>query len=226
MNNTQIASALISILCFIPAIVLHEVAHGWMAHRLGDPTAASQGRLSLNPIKHIDPFGTVILPLMLMLMNAPIFGYAKPVPYNPRYFKNLKQGEVLTGLAGPCANLLLGFVGAAICWGGMFWYDASAAGIGRQIAYWLFYFGYYFTLINFFLMFFNLIPIPPLDGSSLIVPFLPDKALPTWYKIQQYSMPILMILLIVVPYVAPSIDPISWYMNATAYNLAGLILPS
>jgi len=69
-------------------------------------------------------------------------------------------------------------------------------------------------------------PIPPLDGSSLIVPFLPDKALPTWYKIQQYSMPILMILLIVVPYVAPSIDPISWYMNATAYNLAGLILPS
>lgn len=224
MNNMQIASAIISILCFIPAIVCHEVAHGWMAHKLGDPTAERAGRLSLNPLKHIDPFGTVILPLMLLLMGGVVFGYAKPVPYDPRYFKNLKQGEIMTGLAGPCANLLLGFIGAAICWGGTIWYGA-ATGFAQQVAYWLFYFGYYFTLVNFFLMFFNLIPIPPLDGSSLIVAFLPQKAMPTWYKIQRYSMPILMILLIVVPMVFPSIDPIGWYMNATAYNLASLILP-
>ncbi len=223
MSDT-ITIAIITIVCFIPAIICHEVAHGLVANWLGDPTAKQQGRLSLNPIKHIDPFGTVILPLCLLLLNAPVFGYAKPVPYNPRYFKNLKRGEVLTGLAGPFANLLLSFVGAGICWAGYFLYYSGNGGTYLTIAQGLFTFGESFTLINLFLMFFNLLPIPPLDGSSIIVPFLPRKWLPQWYRIQRYSMPILMLILIVLPMVT-NISPISWYMNVTAYNLAGLILP-
>lgn len=89
-----------SVLSFIPALVLHEVAHGYAAYKLGDPTAKRSGRLSLNPLKHIDPFGTVILPLLLMVMGWPVFGYAKPVPYNPRYFKDPRRDDVIVGLAG------------------------------------------------------------------------------------------------------------------------------
>lgn len=112
--NTNLIPALISILCFIPALVFHEVAHGFVAYKLGDPTAKNMGRLSLNPLKHLDIFGTVILPLILLLANMPIVGYAKPVPYNPRYFKNLKKGDLLVGLAGPLANLILALLSCLI----------------------------------------------------------------------------------------------------------------
>jgi len=95
---------------FIPAIVLHELSHGYVSYRLGDPTAKMQGRLSLNPIKHMDPFGTVLLPLLLWFSGAPVFGYAKPVPINPGYYKDYRKGMMLTGLAGPAANLTLAFV--------------------------------------------------------------------------------------------------------------------
>ena len=103
-SQSYIIYIVISVLCFVPAIVLHEVAHGFAAHKLGDPTAKSQGRLSLNPLKHVDPFGTVLMPLLLMAMGGPVFGYAKPVPYNPMYFKNLRKGEAIVGLAGPAIS--------------------------------------------------------------------------------------------------------------------------
>lgn len=106
-----------SVLSFIPALVLHEVAHGYAAYKLGDPTAKRSGRLSLNPLKHIDPFGTVILPLLLMVMGWPVFGYAKPVPYNPRYFKDPRRDDVIVGLAGPSANLAMAALAAAVAWG-------------------------------------------------------------------------------------------------------------
>ena len=115
-SQSYIIYIIISVLCFVPAIVLHEVAHGFAAHKLGDPTAKSQGRLSLNPLKHIDPFGTVLMPLLLMAMGGPVFGYAKPVPYNPMYFKNLRKGEAIVGLAGPAANLLMALASAFIAW--------------------------------------------------------------------------------------------------------------
>ena len=108
-SQSYIIYIIISVLCFVPAIVLHEVAHGFAAHKLGDPTAKSQGRLSLNPLKHIDPFGTVLMPLLLMAMGGPVFGYAKPVPYNPMYFKNLRKGEAIVGLAGLPRRLSPGF---------------------------------------------------------------------------------------------------------------------
>ncbi len=202
---------LISILCFIPAIVIHECAHGFVAYKLGDPTASKAGRLTLNPVKHIDPFGTVILPLILAVTGLPVFGYAKPVPYNPTYFKNIRVGELLTGLAGPISNFIMALVGAAVGY-------AFYAGASGDVAYWGLNIAFYFSLINLFLMFFNLIPIPPLDGSCIIAFFLPDKALEKYYSIQRYAMPILLVVLIAVPYVA-QVNPISVYLNHTAFAL-------
>ena len=96
--TTQLPYLICSILSFVPAIVLHEMAHGFAAWKLGDPTAKRAGRLSFNPLAHIDPFGTVIMPFLLMAMNMPVFGYAKPVPYNPAYFKDPRKGDLIVGL--------------------------------------------------------------------------------------------------------------------------------
>ncbi|MDR1014541.1 MAG: site-2 protease family protein [Coriobacteriales bacterium] len=219
MDIQSLIFAAISLVCFVPAIVIHEAAHGFVAHRLGDPTAKARGRITLNPLKHIDPFGTVILPVILAVSGLPVFGYAKPVPYNPRYFKNIKVGEVLTGLAGPAANLLMALVGAAVCFAVVPLLSPTSEASG-----WVFTALYYFVLINLYLMFFNLIPIPPLDGSSVIMPLLPHKALPTWYQIQRYALPILMIVVIVLPMVI-GFNPLGIYLDLTAGNLARLLLP-
>ena len=116
MSSQYLAYIVCSVLSFVPAIVFHEVTHGFAAYKLGDPTAKRAGRLSLNPLKHVDPFGTVILPLCMLAMNGPVFGYAKPVPYNPSYFKNPKTGDVIVGLAGPAANLVMAAFAGAIAW--------------------------------------------------------------------------------------------------------------
>ena len=215
----QIIFGLIQLVCFIPAIVIHEVSHGFVANKLGDPTAKSAGRLSLNPLKHIDPFGTVLLPIFLALLGGPVFGYAKPVPYNPRYFKNLKVGEVLTGMAGPASNLVMALITAAVT--AVLARFNVLSGMG---AYWVFLSLSLFGYINLILMFFNLIPIPPLDGSSLIVPFLPKKAIPTWYQIQRYALPILLVIVFILPSLL-HINPLSIYLNATAGNFARLLFP-
>jgi Zn-dependent protease len=222
VNSQQFTIAIISIICFVPAIVIHEAAHGFVAHRLGDPTAKSQGRITLNPLKHIDPFGTVILPLILAVTGMPVFGYAKPVPYNPRYFKNIKVGEVLTGLAGPAANLLMALLGAVVAFV-IRQLPASVLGTSEVFG-WIYTGLYLFILINLYLMFFNLIPIPPLDGSSVIMPLLPRKALPTWYQVQRYALPILMIVVIVLPMVI-GFNPLGIYLDFTAGNIARLLIP-
>ena len=211
-----------SILSFVPALVVHEVAHGFAAWRLGDPTAKAAGRLSLNPLRHIDPFGTVILPLMLMLLHMPVFGYAKPVPYNPSYFKDPRKGDAITGFAGPAANLVMALVAAGVAWLCLPLYETVTHGS----------FGYYFlgmflpmfTLINLYLMFFNLIPIPPLDGSSIVALFIPERLLPKWYSIQHYAFPIFMIVVIALPYLI-GFSPFSWYLDVTAGNVGKLIFP-
>lgn len=208
---------LIMAVSFVPAIMFHEVAHGFMAWKLGDPTARSRGRLSLNPLKHIDPFGTVLLPLMLILSGMPAFGYAKPVPYNPRYFKDVRKGEVLTGFAGPAANLVLGLLGALLGNIALNFY-----GLNPDVMSWVMTFFYYFTLVNFSLMFFNILPIPPLDGSSIIAPLLPPKALPKYYSIQRYALPIFMVVIIVLPMLI-GFNPIGIYMQYTAYGLTNLL---
>lgn len=210
---------IIAVILLIPSIVLHEMGHGFAAYKLGDPTAKNAGRLSFNPARHVDLFGSIILPLALVAVGGPIIGFAKPVPYDPRYFKNLRQGEVIVGLAGPAVNFLLALVGSFVCFVGQ-----QIFGANPVVGYWVFFVGYYFAYINLMLMFFNLLPIPPLDGSSIIAAFLPNSAMPTYYKIQQYALFVLIILLIVVPYVA-GFNPIGVYIDATAGRLLDIIVP-
>ena len=222
---SSIAYILIEILCFIPAIVLHEMSHGFAAYKLGDPTAKRQGRLSFNPLKHIDVFGTILLPLLLALMNLPVFGYAKPVPYNPAYFKDRRKGELIVGLAGPAANLAQALVAAALAW--ILWIllpVQTLAATSTVFLYFYYLFLPLYALLNLYLMFFNLIPVPPLDGSSIIGFFLPESALPTYYKVQRYAMPVFLIVCILLPYIL-DFNPIGVYLNFTAGNLANFLFP-
>lgn len=210
----------LKVLAFVPAIVIHECAHGFAAAKLGDPTARNAGRLSLNPLRHVDPFGTVLLPGLLIVGGAGfVFGYAKPVPYNPRHFKDVRKGEVIVGLAGPASNLLMSLAGAAIAWGSL-----QLFGLSQELALYTWYFGCYFCSVNLCLAFFNLLPIPPLDGSSIVAPLLSDRALDVYYQVQRYGMFILM-LFVFLPYFIPQFDVLGIYLQATAGNLANLMLP-
>lgn len=223
MSSQYLAYIICSVLSFVPAIVFHEVAHGFAAYKLGDPTAKRVGRLSLNPLKHVDPFGTVILPLCMLAMNGPVFGYAKPVPYNPSYFKNPKTGDVIVGLAGPAANLVMAALAGAIAWA---LYGQAPALVAQNGAFAYFYLMFLpmFALINLYLLFFNLLPIPPLDGSSVLALFIPKKHMSTYYRVQQYAMPVFMIVLIVLPYVL-HVNPVGVYLDVTAGNVANLLFP-
>lgn len=219
-DMTIIILGALKVLAFVPAIVIHECAHGFAAAKLGDPTARNAGRLSLNPLRHVDPFGTVLLPGLLILSGAGfVFGYAKPVPYNPRYFKDVRKGEVIVGLAGPASNLLMSLAGAAIAWGSL-----QLFGLSQELALYTWYFGCYFCSVNLCLAFFNLLPIPPLDGSSIVAPLLSDRALEVYYQVQRYGMFILM-LFVFLPYFIPQLDVLGIYLQATAGSLANLMLP-
>lgn len=210
---------------FIPAIVLHEVSHGYVSYRLGDPTAKMKGRLSLNPVKHVDPFGTVLLPLLLWFSGAPIFGYAKPVPINPSYYKDYRKGMLLTGLAGPATNLTLAVVAGLLVrmlipLGDM----TNGAQIDPTFTVlgWVVYALYFFAQINLVLMFFNLIPIPPLDGSRVLPVFLSDKALMKYHQVEQYGILIFFGLLLLLPRIL-GFSPISAYFNITVYPILSLL---
>jgi Zn-dependent protease len=153
------------ILVLIISVILHEVAHGYMANYLGDPTARLQGRLTLNPISHIDPLGSIFLPLLLVVTGSPItIGYAKPVPYNP-YNLPGKYDEFFVAAAGPATNL-----GLALVFGLLLRFGAIAMGPALMSAF------ITIVFINLILGFFNLIPIPPLDGSKVLSGILPGRA--------------------------------------------------
>ncbi len=218
---TNIVQIIMWILAFVPAIVLHEMGHAVAAYKLGDPTAKRNGRISFNPIRHIDPFGTVLLPLLLVLANMPVFGYAKPVPYNPRYFKDPKKGELIVGLAGPAANLVQALAGALIAFVIYLVVPASEFYYASPLNY-VMSFLYMYVQVNLFLMFFNIIPIPPLDGSSIFAFILPRKYLNSYYKIQQWAMPVFMIVLILLPRFI-GFSPFGWYLGVTAGNLSNLL---
>lgn len=152
-----------TIIILIFTIVIHEFMHGWVANQLGDDTARLSGRLTLNPIPHIDPVGTLLLPAFLIFIGAPfIIGWAKPVPINPLRFKNYRMGTVLTALAGPLVNLVVAMFLAIVIRIGIF----SDPQIVLVLT-----FG---VLINLVIMIFNLIPIPPLDGSKILSFFIPE----------------------------------------------------
>lgn len=221
MDAFFIITIVCNICAFVPAIVFHEVAHGFAAYKLGDKTAKSHGRLSLNPLRHIDAFGTVILPALLMLAGGPVFGYAKPVPYNPRNFKDARTGDLIVGLAGPAANLFLAIAGAFI----MFLMNAFITSTSSYVVVVIYaLFLPIFIMINLYLMFFNLLPIPPLDGSSIFAVLLPKKYLPQYYRIQQYALPIFLVVVFALPYFL-HIDLIGLYLEVTAGNLGNLLIP-
>jgi len=199
MNDTILA-VLILAPCIIVAIVFHEVAHGWAALALGDPTAKEQRRLTFNPLRHVDPFGTVILPGLLAATGAPVFGWAKPVPVNFRRLDNPRIGMMLVAAAGPGMNFALATL-AAIVLGLTAGNPLLVQGEGQMLlASGL----YTFILMNLFLGLFNLLPIPPFDGSHIVEGMLPDRAARVYSRLRPYGFPLLFVLLLVVPMVFPN----------------------
>ncbi len=172
------------------AITVHEVAHGWVAKRLGDPTAMMMGRLTLNPLKHIDPVGTVVVPIILLMLGGFIFGWAKPVPVTWRNLRNPKRDMAIVALAGPIANLLMALIWALVVKIGMLTI-ATAPFIGQP----LIYMGAAGIFINIALMVLNLLPLPPLDGGRVVSGLLPGPLSYKYDKIEPYGFFILLGLL-------------------------------
>ncbi len=175
------------------AISVHESAHGWMANKFGDPTAKLQGRITLNPIAHIDLIGTIIFPIFLAIIGAPVFGWAKPVMVNPYNLKNPRKDGMFISAAGPVSNIISGFVGIVLflilrSFGIVSLYTGGAIEV-------LSYILYFFIIINIFLAIFNLIPVPPLDGSGIIEGLLHNEALEMYLKIKPYGFLILLIII-------------------------------
>jgi Zn-dependent protease len=179
-DNSFIEAALV-ILILIPTIIVHEVSHGFVADRLGDPTARNAGRLTLNPIPHIDPFGSILLPAMLALANGPLFGWAKPVPVNPARFTNPTGHMAITAVAGPVSNVLLAAVLARVVL-------PNLSGIPEEIVFWV-------VVLNLYLAVFNMLPIPPLDGSRLLPLVLPERGRQLYRQFEQFGFILLFALL-------------------------------
>ncbi|WP_283607426.1 site-2 protease family protein [Faecalispora anaeroviscerum] len=177
----QILAVLVIIFCVLP---IHEFAHGWMAKKLGDNTAAYQGRLTINPLASIDPLGA----LAILLFG---FGWAKPVPVDPRNFKNPKRDMAITALAGPVSNIVAALVGAILLNVAYLFIGSIPHAIMIGIAV----FFQYYVAINVMLAVFNLIPLPPLDGSRILGAFLSDRAMYRYYQNQQMIMLALFVLL-------------------------------
>ena len=204
----------------LAAVVFHEVAHGWAARRLGDDTAWRAGRLTLNPLAHADPVGTVVLPLLLLATGAPfVFGYARPVPVEPANFRRPRRDFALVALAGPAANLLL----AGAC--GLALHGALAlAATGhmpRLLAQNLHLTALMATngvLINVALAVFNLIPIPPLDGGRVAVGVLPRRAARRLARLEPFGMAITVALIMT--------GVLGRVMGPAAYGLARVLLPA
>jgi Zn-dependent protease len=191
--------AMLLLAVVIPSIILHEISHGVVALWFGDDTAKRAGRLTLNPIPHIDPFGTLILPAILTLAGAGAFGYAKPVPVNVGRLRHPRNESLLVSLAGPTTNILLALFSVV-------WlryvrspsalvnlaFEGDRAPLVDRIIYYL---GY----VNVILATFNLLPLPPLDGSALVERLLPRAWWPGWLKLRQYAMPALLLVLLLLP---------------------------
>lgn len=204
MNPIEIA---ISLFVLLFAITVHEAAHGWAAKRMGDSTAFDLGRVSLNPLVHIDPIGTVVLPLMLVLIGAPAFGWAKPVPVNPYNLRHPRRDNLVISAAGPAANLLTS-IGAMLLLlvlkftvPGVRAFLQSPA-LFRAILPQGFYplqglalILYFAVIINIYLAVFNMIPVPPLDGSGILLGVLSEKAAARYDKLRPYGFFVVLALL-------------------------------
>lgn len=194
MDNFKILSTVIQFGVILFALSVHESAHAWMANRFGDPTAKNLGRITLNPIPHIDLVGTIIFPVMLAVIGAPVFGWAKPVPVQLYNMRNPRKGNLWVSAAGPLSNIIL----AGICV--ILFKILKAAGVitlagsvaqFNPIALVLFY----AIIINIYLAIFNLLPIPPLDGSGILESFLRGDALYHYQKLRPYGFIFLLIII-------------------------------
>lgn len=187
--DTTIIITIFSLIVLLFSVIIHELAHGSVAYSLGDPTAKYAGRLNLNPLKHLDLFGSIILPLLLFIANSPfLFGWAKPVPVNPYNFRDQKYGEIKVSIAGPASNialavffgLILRFIPEAII--------TQNPGITIALGY--------IVIINIWLAIFNLIPVPPLDGSWILFSLLPNNLGYIKDFLRQYGIVILVLLIL------------------------------
>ncbi len=204
MNPIEIA---ISLFVLLFAITVHEAAHGWAAKRMGDPTAYDLGRVSLNPLVHVDPIGTVVLPLMLVLIGAPAFGWAKPVPVNPYNLRHPRRDNLIISAAGPAANFLTSFAAMILLLVLKFSVPGVRAflqspALFRAILPQGFYplqglalILYFAVIINIYLAVFNMIPVPPLDGSGILLGVLSEKAAARYDKLRPYGFFIVLALL-------------------------------
>lgn len=188
----------------VPSIILHEVSHGVVANAFGDDTAKRAGRLTLNPIVHVDPVGTLIVPALLSLAGAGVFGWAKPVPVNTNRLRSPRNESVVVSLAGPAVNAVIAAVAAVV-----FIHvirpglpETSAFPTGAQVVF-------YIGLVNVWLCIFNLIPLPPLDGSAVFERLLPARYWPTYLRYRQYTMPLLLGLVMLNFFLYPH-GPITW----------------
>ncbi|TNF65833.1 MAG: site-2 protease family protein [Gammaproteobacteria bacterium] len=218
---TQIQFLLLAAIPILFAITFHEVAHGFVAKLRGDNTAYMMGRLSLNPIKHIDLIGTIIVPAVLFLMGGFLFGWAKPVPVNEGHLKKPRYDSALVALAGPFANLLMAFF-----WGLIAKIALALSQSSPEVSEIFTYMGYIGVQVNLVLMILNLIPIPPLDGSRVVSAFLPLHAAIKYNRIERFGFFILLAL-IIIPIGG---RPILWYImgpfiaffNSLIFSLFGL----
>ena len=196
-HHTVSADEVIFFVVLIPSIILHEVSHGAVALMYGDDTAKRAGRLTLNPLRHVDPIGTVVLPALLVLAHAPAFGYAKPVPVNVSRLRHPRNQSLVVSLAGPTVNIVI----AAACLIGLR-YVASPLTLAEDVngggwTVWNIVFS--LGLFNVLLAAFNLLPIPPLDGSAVVERLLPRAWWPGWLRLRAYALPVLILLVLWVP---------------------------
>lgn len=231
MSQQQIVFKLFEFAILVFALSLHEAAHAWMASRLGDPTARMLGRLTLNPIKHIDPFGTILVPLaMLFLFPGFLIGWAKPTPVTTRNFKNLRRDDILTTVAGPLSNLAAAIAAtialilvAKISPAGAMAVRGLASGIGLGLdgpsaAVPIVMILYIAVFLNIILAVFNLIPLPPLDGSHVLRHFLPYKALRLYDSIGMIGL--LVFLFLGGSVLAAFVSPLMVFVNKTLLSFA------
>lgn len=207
------------------AIVFHEVAHGYVARMLGDHTAERMRRLTLNPIRHVDPVGTVILPMVLAIAHAPIFGWAKPVPVDYRNLKNPRRDMIFVALAGPGTNFVLATITALA----LAAFVGLAGGVPPEAPPYTaqgFVFDslYSFLLVNVFLGVFNLIPLPPFDGGHVVQGLLPRAAAAQYAKLARFGFPLLIFLLFVLPMLSPQADIVRRVIGPIANAVADFFL--
>jgi len=211
----QVATWLIPL---VFAIVFHEISHGWVANAFGDPTARERGRLSPNPVRHVDPIGTVALPLILAVTGAPVFGWAKPVPVVSERLRNPRLHMMLVALAGPGMNLLMALL-AAFALAGLQWLRPA------ETVAWAFVVANLinFLTINVFLAVFNLLPIPPFDGGHVVEGLLPRPLAVHFAKLRRFGFLLLIFLLLVLPMLFPAAHVVDRLVLPPVRFLTGLI---